>query len=70
VLANGGAAPRRKKIVLPGCQSKHHVHVSRKDSSGNTYNFVIPGCVNSPTPMNWYDDPEGAVYDNDDDEDS
>jgi len=50
-----------------GCQSKHHVHVGRKDPSNNAVNFVIPGCVNSPTPTNWYDDPQGAVYDNDDD---
>jgi len=55
-------------IDSSGCQSKHHVHVARKDPSNNSVNFVIPGCSNSPTPMNWYDDPQGAAFDNDDDD--
>jgi len=55
-------------IDSSGCQSKHHVHVARKDPSNNSVNFVIPGFSNSPTPMNWYDDPQGAAFDNDDDD--
>lgn len=54
-------------IDSSGCQSKHHVYVARKDPSNNPVNFVIPGCVNLPTPMSWYDDPHGAAFDNDND---
>ncbi len=39
-----------------GCQSHAHLHVGRKDPSGNLVNFTIP-CVN-PVPTNQYDDGE------------
>ncbi len=73
IVSNGQVVTQGQEIGTidgSGCQSNHHVHVSRKDSSGTIYNFVIPGCVNSPTPVNWYDDPEVPIYDNDDDEDA
>lgn len=42
-----------------GCQSGPHLHVARKNSSGNPVNFTIP-CVN-PTPSTSFDD--GDVLD-------
>jgi len=37
-----------------GCQTKPHLHIARKDPSGNPVNFTIP-CVN-PTPTRYFDD--------------
>ncbi len=37
-----------------GCQSKAHLHVGRKDPSGNPVNFTLP-CTN-PTPSKWFYD--------------
>jgi murein DD-endopeptidase MepM/ murein hydrolase activator NlpD len=46
-----------------GCQSAAHLHVGRKDASGNAVNFTIP-CANPlPTGTTGFDD--GTIDDND-----
>ncbi len=44
-----------------GCQTAAHVHVARKDTSGNPVNFTIP-CVN-PVPWDRYFDNYGTIVD-------
>lgn len=63
-VSNGATVQAGQQIGVTdksGCQSAGHVHMSRKDPSGNPVNFTIP-CVN-PIPTTSFSD--GVIVDND-----
>jgi murein DD-endopeptidase MepM/ murein hydrolase activator NlpD len=47
-------------VDASGCQSGPHIHMTRRDASGNNYNFHLP-CGNAEPTTNFAD---GLIYDN------